>query len=110
MDSDKSILYLGTANKLYWPQPADAEHPVSLNAFRAYFQLDDKVTASEIFLNFDGDEDDNNEATGIKTTNYTNLTNYDGAWYSLDGRKIANGQKPTAKGVYIHNGRKVVIK
>ena len=107
---NKSILYLGTANKLYWPQPADAEHPVSLNAFRAYFQLDDKVTASEIFLNFDGDEDDNNEATGIKTTNYTNLTYYDGAWYSLDGRKIANGQKPTAKGVYIHNGRKVVVK
>ena len=27
-----------------------------------------------------------------------------------DGRRIANGQKPTAKGVYIVNGRKVVIK
>lgn len=32
------------------------------------------------------------------------------AWYTLSGRKLANGQKPTAKGLYIHNGRKVVIK
>ena len=31
-------------------------------------------------------------------------------WYTLDGRRIANGQKPTAKGLYIVNGRKVVIK
>ena len=30
------------------------------------------------------------------------------AWYSIDGRKL-NGE-PTQKGVYINNGRKVVIK
>ena len=58
-----------------------------------------------------------NEATGIKTTkvqldgpegkvNYTNLTNYD-TWYTLDGRRVA---KPTQKGVYVHTGRKVVVK
>ena len=33
-----------------------------------------------------------------------------GAWYDLQGRKIANGQKPTAKGLYIVNGKKVMIK
>ena len=32
------------------------------------------------------------------------------AWYSLDGRKIANGQKPKAKGIYINKGVKVVVK
>ena len=31
-------------------------------------------------------------------------------WYSLDGRRIANGQKPKAKGLYIYKGKKVVIK
>ena len=31
-------------------------------------------------------------------------------WYTLDGRRIANGQKPTAKGLYIYKGKKVVIK
>jgi hypothetical protein len=29
-------------------------------------------------------------------------------YYTLDGRKVANGQKPTAKGLYIVNGKKVV--
>jgi alpha-amylase len=32
----------------------------------------------------------------------------DGVWHTLDGRRI-EGQ-PTQKGVYIVNGRKVVIK
>ena len=36
------------------------------------------------------------------------IENEAGAWYSLDGRKL-NG-KPTTKGVYINNGKKVVIK
>ena len=31
----------------------------------------------------------------------------DGEWYTLQGLKI--GKKPTTKGVYIHNGRKVLI-
>ena len=32
----------------------------------------------------------------------------DGDWYDLNGRKLAT--KPTRKGVFIHNGKKVVIK
>ena len=32
----------------------------------------------------------------------------DGAWYTISGLKLS--QKPTAKGIYIHNGHKVVIK
>jgi hypothetical protein len=32
----------------------------------------------------------------------------DGNWYDLNGRKL--NSKPTTKGVYINNGRKVVIK
>lgn len=31
-----------------------------------------------------------------------------GTWFTLDGQRL-NG-KPTAKGLYINNGRKVVIK
>ena len=33
---------------------------------------------------------------------------YDNTIYDLQGRKIANGQQPTAKGLYIMNGKKVV--
>ena len=31
-----------------------------------------------------------------------------GAWYSLDGRKLS--AQPTARGIYVKNGKKVVIK
>ena len=45
------------------------------------------------------------EATGIKTTDCTDYT--DSVWYDLNGRKVA---APTKKGIYIMNGKKVVIK
>ena len=48
------------------------------------------------------------EATGITTTNYTNFTNSDDAWNSLDGRRLQG--KPTKSGLYINNGKKVIIK
>ena len=56
-----------------------------------------------VVLNFGEDE-----TTKITTTNFTNDTNSNDAWYDLNGRKL-NG-KPTAKGLYINNGHKVVIK
>jgi hypothetical protein len=46
------------------------------------------------------------EATKIATTDFTDYT--DGVYYDLNGRKL-NG-KPTKKGVYLFNGRKVVVK
>ena len=48
------------------------------------------------------------DATGITTTNYTNFTNSDDAWYSLDGRRLQG--KPAKSGIYVNNGRKVAIK
>ncbi len=44
--------------------------------------------------------------TGIETIRTANDGN--GKWYSLDGRQL--NAKPTAKGVYIRQGQKVVIK
>ena len=48
------------------------------------------------------------DATGITTTNYTNFTNSDDAWYSLDGQRLMG--KPAKSGIYINNGKKIVIK
>ena len=50
------------------------------------------------------------EVTGIKTPQTSNvkLQKEDDAWYTLSGTRL-NG-KPTTKGLYIHNGLKVVIK
>jgi hypothetical protein len=36
------------------------------------------------------------------------LSEGEGAWYTLDGRKL--DKQPTTKGLYIRNGRKTVIK
>ena len=36
------------------------------------------------------------------------MDNEAGAWYDLNGRRLSG--KPTAKGLYIMKGRKVVIK
>ena len=92
-DGDATKLYLGAGNKLYYPSSIRA-----INAFRAYFQLNNGITA-----------------TGITTTNYTNFTNSDNAWYDMQGRKVANGQWSMVngqlkKGLYIYNGKKRVIK
>lgn len=56
--------------------------------------------------------DDDSETTGLRLLDNGQLTIDNGAseWYTLDGRKVANGQKPTAKGLYIVNGRKTVVK
>jgi hypothetical protein len=47
------------------------------------------------------------DATGIRSVSAESATKADG-WYTLDGRKLAG--KPTVSGVYVNNGRKVVIK
>ena len=48
------------------------------------------------------------ETTGISTTDFTDYTDGADAWYSLDGRKLAG--KPTQRGIYVNNGKKIVIK
>ena len=99
---DKSILFMGGENTLYYPLK-DA----TIGAQRAYFKIGDgaalarQLTAFRI--NFGEDE-----TTGIiSTTNYTNDTNSD-AWFTLDGRRLS--AKPTQRGIYINNGKKVAIK
>lgn len=49
---------------------------------------------------------DNGAADGIKTVNTVIVNSDSNAWYTLQGVRVA---QPT-KGVYIHNGKKVVIK
>ena len=49
------------------------------------------------------------DATGISSVNGSGtMVNGSDAWYTLDGRKLQG--KPTKSGIYVNNGRKVVIK
>ena len=105
-DGDNTKLYLGAANKLYYPNAA-----MTIGCQRAYFQLLGDLTAGNptsqvraFNLNFGDDE-----ATGIISVHDSGFTvNGSDAWYTLDGRRL-DGQ-PTAKGLYIHGGKKVAIK
>ena len=48
------------------------------------------------------------ETTGIISIDNGELIIDNDDWYSLDGRKLDG--KPTVRGIYINNGKKVVIK
>ena len=109
--NDHTVLYLGADDNLYYPSAA-----MTVGACRAYFKLNGisagDVATSRIVFGF-GDE----ESTGV-----TPLTispegekseafpreGLDGVFYTLDGRRL-NG-KPIAKGLYINNGKKIVVK
>ena len=113
---DKSLLYLGANNTLYYPSAA-----MTINAFRAYFQLNNGITAGG-----ETEEDPTNpettsktirafqlnlgdEETGIISVNESGLmVNESESWYSIDGRKLHN--TPTAKGLYINKGKKILMK
>ena len=78
-------------------------HPASagtLAAGKAYLNI--AVPTSSPVLELSFDENDATTISEVTNTNRTNNTNV----YDLQGRKVAN---PT-KGLYIVNGRKVIIK
>lgn len=50
--------------------------------------------------------DFNGTTTGIDNVNISGLED-GGAWYTISGIRV---NRPAAKGVYIHNGRKVIVK
>ena len=103
--NDRTKLYMGDYNKLYYPK-----EEVDVNSFCAYFQLAEGITAGDpangeqglnkFVLNFDGQQ-----STGIVEAEKSSSSP---GWFTIDGRKLVG--KPTQKGVYINNGRSVVIK
>ena len=107
---DRQLLYMGSDSKLYYPNG-----PMQINAFRALFYLSDGLTAgnpksgssAKGIMNFILDFGD-----GVVTPVET-IEQHDGpaateGWYTLDGRKL--NEKPVQKGIYIFNGRKIVVK
>jgi alpha-amylase len=44
---------------------------------------------------------------GIETVTANDSHKASNGWYTLDGRRVA---RPTTKGIYLHNGRKLIIR
>ena len=75
------------------------KNALAVGQYKAWLEVPTGANARVINLVFDN-------TTGISNTNLPNLTN--GDWYDLNGRKLQG--IPTKKGVYIMNGKKVVVK
>ncbi len=103
---NKYILLMGDNNTLYYPQP-DLSNPANpiypyLGAFRAYFELESSIGNAVLYF---GDE-----TTGMMSLTPDPSPRGEGSgWYTLQGLKLGDN-KPTTPGVYIHNGRKIIVK
>ena len=93
-----SVIMLGANNTLGYSQ-----NNRTLRTFRAHFEVSETANVREFVLDFGDDV-----ATGIVSIHNSQSTMHNDAWYTIDGRKL--GSKPTAKGVYVNNGKKIVIK
>ena len=87
-----------------WKNPKSNVHPLA--PMEAYLVLDPAATGARIFV----EDLDDNGTTAIKELGVdgTNKAYSVDGWYTLNGVKLQAA--PTAKGVYINNGKKVVIK
>ena len=94
----KEILFLASGNTLKHPSSL----PTSMKGFRAYFQLKGDAASARMFAMDFGE----GETTGISLTPAPSPKG-EGSIYTLDGRRIS---KATQKGVYIQNGKKLIIK
>ena len=74
----------------------------SIKALRAYFILPENVDGSKLIMTFVDEEGDATSIKGIENLNIENAEMFD-----LSGRKVI-GQKKA--GIYILNGKKVVVK
>lgn len=102
--SDPSILFMAEGNTLYYPS---GKKTINVGAFRAYFKIGNDL-GSSLIKDFDINFGD---ATGI-TSDFVfeeveNCSD-NNKWYTIDGRCIIG--KPTEKGLYIHMGRKEIVR
>ena len=102
------ILLMTKGNKIGY-----SKNPRTLNCFRCHFYVPTNggQQAHSIEVDFgEGEATALSEELRVKSEecNATLRSLVEEVWYSLDGRKLEG--KPTAKGMYIVNGRKVIIK
>ena len=107
-DDEMSVLFLGANNTLYNPMVVNKpDDPNSyIKGFRGYFQVhpEDQQNIRAYRMNF-GDE----ESTGIQMLNVDEeISGVATGIYTLDGRCL--NDMPTEKGLYIVNGKKIMIK
>ena len=93
-NGNENILFLGANNTLYNPSTTSG----AMKGFRAYFKVKGEAQGAKAMVMMD------NSLTGVKTILNENLQNEQ--VYDLQGRMVTR----PAKGLYIMNGKKVIIR
>lgn len=97
---DESDVFLGTDGELYLPNVAEENGDV-LRGFRAYFKGINSIANTKV--NIEG------MATGIENINAAAAMG-NGKVFTLAGQYVANSTKGLMKGIYVVNGKKIVVK
>ncbi|MBO5314593.1 MAG: hypothetical protein J6A70_04820, partial [Prevotella sp.] len=98
---DQSIMFMGTDKVIYYPT-----EDATLNSFHSYFEIPslkgiEETTVKNYSIDFDG------AVVGIEEVTNDNIL-YPEGWYTITGIRLT--QMPIERGIYINNGRKVIIK
>ncbi|MBR6196314.1 MAG: hypothetical protein IKQ72_01800 [Bacteroidaceae bacterium] len=99
-DEVESMIFLGANNTLYYPLAM----PAQMKGGRAYFYVSDPSILQNVSRRISFDF--NSETTSIDIVRHN--AESDGAWYTVNGTKLAG--EPTRAGLYINNGKKIIIK
>lgn len=95
---DGTELFLGADNKFYMPTPDDCV----MKALRGYFVVPEGTAVAMLSIRIDGQTAG---VAGLECQDHVN-----GKVYNLNGQQVADGTEKLAKGIYIVNGKKLIIK
>ena len=104
--NDKSIRFIGSGNKFYYPSNTNA-----MRAFRCYFTLPSDIAASLAKIDMALDEN-MGVATGIIAVDLDTSPQEQttGRIYSVSGQYLGTQATGLQKGLYIRDGKKFVVK
>jgi len=96
---DKTNIYIGAGNKFYYPADAEA---CQMNGLRAYFIVPEGTDIKKLRANLDGATTSLGEIFDTEESN-TSV-------YNLQGQCVGNSLSTLKSGIYVQNGKKVVVK
>lgn len=96
---DKTNIYIGAGNKFYYPADAEA---CQMNGLRAYFIVPEGTDIKKLRANLDGATTSLGEIFDTEKSNTP--------VYNLQGQCVGNSLSTLKSGIYVQNGKKVVVK
>ena len=101
--SGTNQIWLSTKVDGKWGYKGTTGDEVTINPTKAFIQLPDGTTDARVFI----EEPDGSTTAITIVSNDAQNANAEG-WYNINGIRMQS--VPTVKGLYIHNGKKVVVK